>query len=117
MMSAPLPGWPRLLDTELAAAYLSMSRDSFERIVAAGAIRPVRPFDDVAPPGGAARKRPTDPRYDLEEIDEYAINLRARRDAASTVADAIVRGETAPREALRALGGSTSPASRRSGVV
>lgn len=105
------------MDTELAAAYLSMSRDSFERIVAAGALRPVRPFDDVALPDGATRRRSTDPRYDREELDGYAIQLRARRDAASTVADAIVKGGPVPRGALRALGGSTNRASRRSDVA
>lgn len=34
--SRPLPGWPRGLDAELAAAYVGLSRSSWESLVKAG---------------------------------------------------------------------------------
>lgn len=40
MADAPLPNWPRVLDEEKAAAYVSLGVSTFRREVAAGRIPP-----------------------------------------------------------------------------
>ena len=87
---------PRLLLTaEECAASLGMSRDSFDRLVDAGEIRPgVRPFDALH------AQRPTrgmtDPRWPMQHLEEFVARLIDRGTTASAVADALIRGTTPP---------------------
>lgn len=104
LSAARAPDWPRLMTVELAAVYLSMSRDSFERLVAAGALTPLRPFDSIPLPGRQERKRPSDPRFDREHLDAFVDGLGGAAERVREVAEAIVRGEPLPGRG-RARGG------------
>lgn len=75
--SPPLPDWPRLMDRRLAAAYFSVSEDSFDRLVQTGQLTPVSlPFRRHQKTGRGTTGLCRRTLFDRLQLDEAAERFR-----------------------------------------
>ena len=88
----PIPRF--LLDGDEAAASLGLSRDTFDRLVAAGKIRaPLYPAEEIPRPDGRPRVgNRRDPRWRPEWLTAFADALEARDAKVEATLDAIAQG-------------------------